>query len=126
LETRTKRGFPHSHSDYGDGTRLSGKTNPAKFAGPVGFLNRTFYTHLNLEETESLADLCPGRKETTILSELVGNTTIQRFLETLTEDQGNTLILHFYEGHSFKRGSHKPTGKRPLLFAYLHVDPNHP
>ena len=41
LETRTKRGFPHSHSDYGDGTRLSGKTNPAKIAGPVGFLNRT-------------------------------------------------------------------------------------
>ena len=43
LETRTKRGFPHSHSDYGDGTRLSGKTNPAKIAGPVGFLNRTYF-----------------------------------------------------------------------------------
>jgi hypothetical protein len=23
-------------------------------------------------------------------------------------------------------GSHKPTSKKPLLFAYLHIDPNHP
>ena len=41
LETRTKRGFPHSHSDYGDGTRSGGEANPAKIAGPVGFLHRT-------------------------------------------------------------------------------------
>jgi RNA polymerase sigma-70 factor (ECF subfamily) len=66
------------------------------------YLNsRHFYTHLNLEETESLADLRRGREETAILSELVGNTTIRGFLETLTEDQRNTLSLHFYEGHSF-------------------------
>ena len=41
LETRTKRGFPHSHSDYGDGTRLGRKANPAKIVGPVRFLHRT-------------------------------------------------------------------------------------
>jgi hypothetical protein len=43
LETRTKRGFPHSHSDYGDGTRFGRKANPAKIAGPVGFLHRTVF-----------------------------------------------------------------------------------
>ena len=58
-------------------------------------------THLNLEKTESLTDLCPGRKETTILSELVGNTTVQGLLETLTEDQRNTRSLHFFEGYPF-------------------------
>jgi hypothetical protein len=41
LETRTKRGFPHPHSDYGDGSRFGGKANPAKIAVPVGFLHRT-------------------------------------------------------------------------------------
>lgn len=41
LETRTKHGFPLSHSDRGDGTRFGGKANPAKIAGPVGFLHRT-------------------------------------------------------------------------------------
>lgn len=45
LETRTKRGFPHSHSGYGDGTRFGGKANPAKIAGPVGFLHRTEYSN---------------------------------------------------------------------------------
>ena len=28
LETRTKRGFPHFHSDYGDGTRFGRKSQP--------------------------------------------------------------------------------------------------
>jgi hypothetical protein len=41
LETRTKRGFPHACSDYGDGTCSDGKANPAKIAGRVGFLHRT-------------------------------------------------------------------------------------
>jgi hypothetical protein len=41
LETRTKRGFPHFQSDYGDGTRFGRRPNPAKIAGPVGFLHRT-------------------------------------------------------------------------------------
>jgi len=41
LETRTKREFPHFHSDYGDGTRFGRKANPAKIAGPVRFLHRT-------------------------------------------------------------------------------------
>src|SRR5258708_13144959 len=43
LETRTRRGFPHSHSDYGDGSRFGGKGNPAKIALPVGFLHRTIF-----------------------------------------------------------------------------------
>jgi hypothetical protein len=30
LGTRTKRGFAHSHSDYGDGIRFGRKANPAK------------------------------------------------------------------------------------------------
>ena len=34
-------------------------------------------------------------------TELVGNTTIQGLLDTLTEDQRNTLSLHFYEGYTF-------------------------
>src|ERR1019366_9580950 len=34
-------GFPHSHSDYGDGTRVGRKANPAKIAGSVRFLHRT-------------------------------------------------------------------------------------
>jgi hypothetical protein len=32
---------------------------------------------------------------------LVGNTTIQGLLDTLTEDQRNTLSLHFFEGYTF-------------------------
>jgi hypothetical protein len=41
LETRTNRGFPHFHSDYGAGTRFDRKADPAKIAGPVRFLHRT-------------------------------------------------------------------------------------
>jgi DNA-directed RNA polymerase specialized sigma24 family protein len=32
---------------------------------------------------------------------LVGNTTIQGLLDTLTDDQRNTLSLHFFEGYTF-------------------------
>jgi hypothetical protein len=41
LETRTKRGFPHSHSDYGDSSPVCPKAKPARIAGPVRFLHRT-------------------------------------------------------------------------------------
>ena len=52
LETRTKRGFPHSHGDYGDGTRFGGKANPAKIAAPVGFLHRTaFFSVVQTRQT---------------------------------------------------------------------------
>ena len=34
-------GFPHSHSDYGDGTCFGRKANLAKIVGPVRFLHRT-------------------------------------------------------------------------------------
>ena len=43
LETRTKRGFPHSHSDYGDGSPGCPKAKPARIAGPVRFLHRTLF-----------------------------------------------------------------------------------
>jgi len=43
LETRTNRGFPHFHSDYGAGTRFDRKADPAKIAGPVRFLHRTLF-----------------------------------------------------------------------------------
>ena len=47
LETRTKRGFPHSHSDYGGGTSSGGKANPAKSLVLVGFLHRTLKVNLH-------------------------------------------------------------------------------
>ena len=49
LETRTKRGFPHSHSDYGDGTRFGRNANPAEIAGPVRFLHRTVKSKTSTE-----------------------------------------------------------------------------
>jgi len=52
LETRTNRGFPHFHSDYGAGTRFDRKADPAKIAGPVRFLHRTdiFLSHSYLDK----------------------------------------------------------------------------
>ncbi len=67
------------------------------------YLNsRYFYTRLDLDEAARLPD--PGlesREETTPFRSLVGNTTMQGLLDSLTEDQRNTLSLHFVEGYSF-------------------------
>jgi RNA polymerase sigma-70 factor (ECF subfamily) len=67
------------------------------------YLNsRCFYTRLDLDEAARLPD--PGlesREETIPLDSLVGNTTMQGLLDSLTEDQRNTLSLHFVEGYSF-------------------------
>jgi len=63
--------------------------------------SRQFYTHLDLDGREDLADSREGREEGELQSWLVGNTTIGGLLETLTEDQRNTLGLHFYEGYTF-------------------------
>lgn len=41
LETRTQRGFPHSHSDGGCGRFSAMNINPAKIADLVRFLHRT-------------------------------------------------------------------------------------
>jgi RNA polymerase sigma-70 factor (ECF subfamily) len=38
---------------------------------------------------------------------LVSNTTVQGLLDTLTEDQRNTLSLHFFEGYTFEEIAEK-------------------
>jgi hypothetical protein len=64
LKTRTQRGFPHFHIDYGDGTRFGRKANPAKIAGSVRFLHRTQKTKNKPRTPESLN----GRSAQTWLS----------------------------------------------------------
>jgi hypothetical protein len=105
LETRTKRGFPHSHSDYGDygdGTRSGGKANPAKIAGRVGFLHRTelkrldeLYTNLTSrlhcgateEEVAPLRDLhyCIEEYKTALGLNLASLSNCTRDPERITE-----------------------------------------
>ena len=41
LETRTKRGFPHFHSDHGGGLLIATRPNPNKIGGAYRFLRRT-------------------------------------------------------------------------------------
>jgi RNA polymerase sigma-70 factor (ECF subfamily) len=67
------------------------------------YLNsRHFYTRLDLEGVADFSALrSEGRENETLLGQLVGNTTVQGLLETLTEDQRNTLSLHFFEGYTF-------------------------
>jgi RNA polymerase sigma-70 factor (ECF subfamily) len=67
------------------------------------YLNsRHFYTRLDLDGAAGLLDPHSERREDDIpLASLVGNTTIGGLLKTLTEDQRNTLSLHFVEGYSF-------------------------
>ena len=63
--------------------------------------SRHFYTHLDLEGAEELADHREGREEGDLFSGLVGNATIRGLLDTLTEGQRDTLTLHFFEGYTF-------------------------
>jgi RNA polymerase sigma-70 factor (ECF subfamily) len=63
--------------------------------------SRHFYTRLDLEGAEDLAESREGREEGQILSRLVGITTIGGLMETLTQDQRNTLVLYFFEGYAF-------------------------
>ena len=67
------------------------------------YLNsRHFYTRLDLDGVENLLDpQSESREDKAHFGSLVGNTTIQGLLDTLTEDQRNTLSLHFYEGYTF-------------------------
>jgi RNA polymerase sigma-70 factor (ECF subfamily) len=64
--------------------------------------SRHFYTCADLDGSRELLD---PRSETArygaSVGDLVGNTTIQGLLDTLTEDQRNTLSLHFFEGYTF-------------------------
>jgi RNA polymerase sigma-70 factor (ECF subfamily) len=63
---------------------------------------RHFYTQVDLNEAAEAVDpRSNGAEGNEGRYELVGNTTIQGLLATLTEDQRNTLSLHFYEGYTF-------------------------
>ena len=63
--------------------------------------SRHFYTYLDLGGSEDVADSSEGREDGEFRSQLVGNTTVQGLLDTLTEDQRSTLSLHFFEGFTF-------------------------
>jgi RNA polymerase sigma-70 factor (ECF subfamily) len=63
--------------------------------------SRHFYTHLDLEGAGEIADHRQGREQDELLSGPVGNATIRGLLDTLTEDQRDTLTLHFFEGYTF-------------------------
>ena len=67
------------------------------------YLNsRHFYTRLELDDATGLVDPRSEKREDVIpFDSLVGNTTMQGLLDSLTEDQRNTLSLHFVEGYSF-------------------------
>jgi len=67
------------------------------------YLNsRHFYTRLDLADVSDLLQShSQSREEDARFGSLVGNTTIQGLLDTLTEDQRNTLSLHFFEGYTF-------------------------
>lgn len=62
--------------------------------------SRHFYTRADLDEVAGLLDprTVAAREFST---QLVGKTTIQGLLDTLTEDQRNTLSLYFVEGYTF-------------------------
>ena len=67
------------------------------------YLNsRHFYTRLDLD---GVADLLDPRSESgedkALFGSLVGNTTFPGLLDALTEDQRNTLSLHFFDGYTF-------------------------
>ena len=67
------------------------------------YLNsRHFYTRLDLNQTAALLDLRSAqREEGEIFGHMVGKTTIQGLLDALSEEQRNTLSLHFVEGFTF-------------------------
>ncbi len=64
--------------------------------------SRHFYTRVDLDgATELLDPRSDGMDAKSFGAELVGHTTIQGLLDTLTEDQRNTFSLHFVEGFTF-------------------------
>jgi len=63
--------------------------------------SRHFYTRIDLEGAEDLSDSRQGREEEELRTSLVGNATIGGLLDTLTQDQSNTLMLYFFEGYVF-------------------------
>ena len=67
------------------------------------YLNsRHFYTRVDLDGVAELLDSRPERREErTHLNSVVGNSTVAGLLDSLTEDQRNTLSLHFFDGYTF-------------------------
>src|ERR1700683_5219080 len=67
------------------------------------YLNsRHFYTRLDLDVVTGLPDShSEGREDKDPFVSMVGTTTIQGLLDMLTEDQRNTLSLHFFNGYTF-------------------------
>jgi RNA polymerase sigma-70 factor (ECF subfamily) len=63
--------------------------------------SRHFYTRLDLDRAEDTADSRKGREEGERWTSLVGKATIGGLLDTLTQDQRNTIMLYFFEGHTF-------------------------
>jgi RNA polymerase sigma-70 factor (ECF subfamily) len=65
--------------------------------------SRHFYTHVEMDGTFDVPDpkSCGREENDWSFENMVGSTTIERLLDTLTEDQSNTLRLHFYEGYTF-------------------------
>lgn len=64
--------------------------------------SRHFYTRVDLDEATELPDhRVEGAEKSNAASSLVGKTTSTRLLDTLSEDQRNTLSLHFVEGFTF-------------------------
>lgn len=64
--------------------------------------SRHFYTRVDLKETSDLLLSHSSMGESSAFGpELVGNTTMHGLLDALSEDQRNTLSLHFVEGFTF-------------------------
>jgi RNA polymerase sigma-70 factor, ECF subfamily len=64
--------------------------------------SRHFYTRLDLDRVTGLLEpRSEEREDHDPFVSMVGNTTIQGLLYTLTEDQRNTLSLHFFNGDTF-------------------------
>ncbi len=63
--------------------------------------SRHFYTRLDLDGAEDMADSPQGREEGELWTCMVGKATIGGLLDTLTQDQRDTLMLYFFEGYAF-------------------------
>ena len=64
--------------------------------------SRHFYTRLDLSQSKDLVDRHSVKmEENESFARVVGNPTIDRVLDTLSDDQRNTLSLHFVEGFTF-------------------------
>jgi RNA polymerase sigma-70 factor (ECF subfamily) len=63
--------------------------------------SRHFYTRLDLDGSEDMPDSRQGREEGELSTGLVGKATVGGLLDTLTQDQRDTLMLYFFEGYAF-------------------------